>query len=480
MSWRVREEIKKKLKTENGAGFVQREYQMGILYPASYRVGMASLGFLTIYDQINNFPDWSCERSFKNDPPYEDETCYTYESLRPLNEFYLLGVSISYEGEISTLIKMLINSKIEPLREKRGEKDPIIIIGGPLTTIAPESLYLFGDVIVIGEAEELIPQILKTIEENEKRDEILKVLSEKQSIWVPEISKSIPPAMFTAKENLGAVSTIITPDAEFGERVLIEIERGCSRKCGFCVMGNHSEKKGMRIVDYEKIIKSLDPLPLKVGLVGAAVTDHPQIKSLLKYLTQNNVNVTLSSLRADRIDEEFIELLKKGGMQTITVALDGSSKRLRTEIKKTIREEDIINVARLARKYGINKMKLYQLIGLPGETNDDLHEMSEFILKLSRETNLSVTISPFVPKPGTPLEKSPFSNEKIIKKSISFLKKTIKGKVILKPVSYKEAALEYYVDTTGKKAGSIIYESVVENWNMGKLIKQLKLVYANN
>jgi radical SAM superfamily enzyme YgiQ (UPF0313 family) len=456
---------------ETGSNFKNGKFRTVLFYPAGYRAGMASLGFLSIFSKINSRPKWSCERAFFSG---DKEPVVSLESSNPLTQFPIAAFSIAWEGELFNLIKMLKSSGVNPLRKERKHYFPLIISGGPLTTVAPDLLFYISDIIFVGEAEETFDLFMEIYEEELPREELLERVNEIDGIWVPSLSSEIsPPAPMVPIEKLPALSRFTSPLAEFGARLLVEIERGCSRGCAFCSMSRRARGFGMRSVPFERLKELLNPVPPAIGLVGAAVTDYPWIKDLLRFLIENKSDVSLSSLRADRLDDELLSLLKKGGLKTLTIAADGPSESMRKKINKGITATHLLNAAKLAKAHGIRKMKLYQMTGFPNENDDDIKEMAALALELTSFVNLSVTLSPLVPKPFTPLCDVALPEEKYIKKSVKLFKKLAKGRIEIRPVSWRDAALEYLLDKGGREASLTVMKSIEEGWSRGVLIRTL-------
>ncbi len=191
----------------------------------------------------------------------------------------------------------------------------------------------------------------------------------------------------------------------------------------------------------------------RVGLVGAAVTDHPKINEIVRGVVDSGREVGISSLRADRLDDELVELLARGGYRTLTTASDGASERLREQIQRKTKEKHLVRAAELAKKHGMRLLKLYEMVGLPGETDDDIDELSRFATELSRIMPLALGIAPFVAKRNTPLDGSAFEEIKTVENKLEKLRKTLRGKVEVRPTSARWAWVEYQLAQGGLEAG---------------------------
>ncbi|MFN4149623.1 MAG: radical SAM protein, partial [Candidatus Sericytochromatia bacterium] len=384
---------------------------IALVYTSPYSVGMSSLGYQTIYRLFNKMEGVNCERSFLPEKPelYRNKKTklFTYESEREINSFDLVGFSVAYEIELLGLIENLKLSNIPVLASERNQKyHPLIFAGGPLTFSNPLPMGPFVDVVLLGEAEDLIETFINLYNEIHDRNELLERLSNTHGFYVPSIHKNfLPPIAKADHDKLPAYSAIITPHTELSNMFLIEPERGCSRGCTFCVM-RRSTNNGMRLMTPELVSSKVPDFVPKVGLVGAAVSDHPKIVNILEELIENRgKKIGISSLRADRLTPRFVELLAKGGYKTLTVASDGASERVRDFMEKRIKEKHLIRSAELAKEYNIKFLKLYQMIGVPGETDEDIDEMIDFSLRISKITRTAMGISPFVSKKNTPFLK---------------------------------------------------------------------------
>jgi radical SAM superfamily enzyme YgiQ (UPF0313 family) len=243
---------------------------------------------------------------------------------------------------------------------------------------------------------------------------------------------------------------------------LIEPERGCSRGCTYCVM-RRTTNGGMRLVPPEKVLSLVPDVARRVGLVGAAVTDHPGIKDVVRAIVKSGREIGISSLRADRLNDELVELLRSGGYRTLTTASDGASQRLRDAVQRRTSESHLIRAAELAHKHKYEQLKLYEMIGLPDETLADIDELARFCLELARITPVSLAISPFVAKRNTPLDGAHFEPISSLDNKLSRLRACLKDKVEIRPTSARWAWIEYMLAQGGEEAGM----AALEAWRAG-------------
>ena len=458
-SWEIKNRIHKRVAEEDGV--LRKGAQLGVAlcHPAPYDVAMSSLGFQTIYQEIHRHPEASAERAFLPDNPEEYRRnrlpVFTYESGRQLSDFPVIAFSIAYELEIIGIFEMLDLCNIPLLREERAARHPFIIAGGPLTISNPAILFPFVDGVVIGEGEERIHQFLDIVAGTERKNQPDR-LARLSGCYVPGVSAEIPAPCRAPDNRLPAASRIITKNTVLSSMFLIEPERGCSRLCAYCVMRGQ-RSGGMRTVSVGEVLRRIPENARRVGLVGAAVTDHPQILDIVGAIVESGREIGISSLRADRLadhlGEEFVRLLARGGYRTLTTAADGVSQRMRDMTWRNTEERHLAQTAELARLTGMSRLKLYEMIGFPGETMDDIEELISFSLKLSKITTLSLSISPFVAKRNTPLGDAPFEDLSVLESKLSRIRAGLKGKVELKPGSPRFAWVEYMLSQGDEQAG---------------------------
>ncbi|HEY8432115.1 MAG TPA: radical SAM protein [Sandaracinaceae bacterium] len=451
---RVRDEV----------GTIRKEApeSVALVYPSPYAVGMSSLGFQQIYRTINASPGRSAERAFlpEDVAAHRGAPLFTYESERPVSDFPVIGISVAYENEIAGVITVLELSGLAPLAEERRARDPFVLAGGPLTFSNPLPLAPFADAILIGEADETVHRALDVIFGCATKEEAKRVLArEIPSCFVPGLHQELPPVAKCDDALLPAYAAIRTPHAELSGMFLLEAERGCHRQCAYCVM-RRSTNGGMRIVPKERILELVPADAPRVGLVGAAVSDHPKIAEIVETLADQGRSVGLSSLRPDRLNDRFVAALKRAGYRTLTTAGDGASQRLRDEIRRKTNERHLIKAAELARAHGMQRLKLYMMIGLPGETDEDIDELVRFSTDLSKIVPLSLGIAPFVSKRNTPLDGLPFAGIKVVESRLARLRRGVKGRVELRATSARWAWVEWVLAQGGPAEGRAVLEAV--------------------
>lgn len=458
-------EIRARVRDEVGTCVKDAPDKVALVYPSPYHVGMSSLGFQTIYREINEHPGRAAERAFLPDDVDAHVRARlplsTYESLRPVGDFPVIGMSVAFELELAGVVRCLELAGLPVLAKERDDRHPFVLMGGPLTFSNPLPLSPFADAILIGEADETVNQALDVIFSLGTRKERLQKLADTiPSCFVPELhGDALPLGAKCDDARLPAHAVIRTPHTELRNMFLIEAERGCSRGCAYCVM-RRSTNGGMRIVPMPTILAKIPEDAQKIGLVGAAVSDHPKICDLIETLADQGREVSLSSLRPDRLNDRFVAALRKAGHTALTTASDGASQRLRDTINRKTREKHLHEVARLAREHGMKRLKLYMMVGLPGELDEDIDELVNFGLEISRTIPLSLGIAPFVSKRNTPLDGLPFAGMDVVEARLARLRKGVKGRVDVRATSARWAWVEYVLAQGGAAEGLAVYEAV--------------------
>ncbi|MFU8802858.1 MAG: radical SAM protein [Bradymonadaceae bacterium] len=452
-SFELKEQIEERLAGERGTLFRSAPFRVALVYPSPYRVGMSSLGYQTIYRLLNLREEFVCERSFLPDDPdaYRDSKTplFTYESETPVGDCDVIAFSVSYELEILGMLECLELSGVPFRSADRDGHWPLVIGGGPLTFSNPLPMAPFCDVMVMGEGEELVQILLEWWKDSEDREKFFQDAALLPGVYVPSVHGEIlRPLAQVRDEMLPAFSQILTKDTELSEMHLVENGRGCHRGCGFCVM-RRTTNSGMRAVAPERVLATIPDHAGKVGLVGAATSDHPQIFDILRPIVDSGREVGLSSLRAVRLGDEFVGLLARAGTRTLTVASDGASQRMRDLAQKNIKEKHLRRCAELVRDHGLRLLKLYMVFGYPGETQDDIDEMIEFVGELSTICKVALGMSPLVAKKNTPLDGVPFENHKSIEAKLKTIHRGLGDRVDIRSTSVRWAWIEYEIAQGG-------------------------------
>ncbi|HEY6080775.1 MAG TPA: radical SAM protein [Polyangiaceae bacterium] len=436
-----------------------------LAYPSPYHVGMSSLGYQRIYRALMELPGVCAERAFLPDGAEragsDIERPVTYESLRGLSDFPILAFSVAYELELAGLVRMLEASGIPARRSERDGNAPFVLAGGPLTFSNPLPLAAFADAVVMGEGESVVEWVVQTIGASPSRAAALLALAEHPNVFVPE-HHGDQLAKIAACDDalLPATSTIVTPHTALSNMFLLEAERGCSRGCTYCVM-RRSTNGGMRIVPQEVVLAAIPEEYKRVGLVGAAVSDHPKITEIVNALADRGAEVGLSSLRPDKLKDEFVAALRRAGYRTLTTALDGPSERMRNLIERRGREPHYQVAADNARRHGYDRLKLYLMVGLPGEADEDIDECVRFVGELSKTIPIALGVAPFCAKRNTPLDRMPYAGIRTVESRLERLRKGLRGRADVRAVSAKWAWVEYVLAQGGVPEALALYRAVL-------------------
>ncbi|MBA7700117.1 hypothetical protein ES703_108824 [subsurface metagenome] len=445
MGWDEVKKARQQLSREQGT--ITKDWggriPIALIYPNSYYLGMSNLGVHAIYRLLNSYHKVVCERAFwESDSKAQQPSPLSLESQRPLSHFAVLSFSITYELDYFNVVNILKTSGIPLYAADRDERHPLVIAGGPCIIANPLPLIPFFDCLCIGEAESILPAMLPIISEgiSGRRGELLKALACLPGVYVPQYYSGSPVARqwLTNLDDFPTTSTILTPDTELGNLYLIEVERGCNWGCRFCLVSDAFSPMRFRSLD-----RLIDQAKLglryrkRLGLVGPAVADHPQIEELVVKLRQMGAGLSISSLRIRPLSHLLLKELAEGGVQTITLAPEAGSQRLRQVIRKNISEDDILEAINKVAEQGIKQLKLYFMIGLPSETDEDIEEIINLALKckniLDRRqsgTRITLNIAPFVPKAGTPFQWLPMAELPILNRRLSVLKNSLQPKGI--------------------------------------------------
>jgi radical SAM superfamily enzyme YgiQ (UPF0313 family) len=464
--------IRKHLADEIGRMDKQAAFRVALAYPSPYRAAMSSLGFLQIYKSIQSEPGMACERAFlPDDADAKMPAPLTYEGLRRLSDFGVIAMSVAYELELAGVVQLFDGAGLPALRAERDARHPFVLAGGPLTFSNPLPLAAFADAIIMGEADTLALEVLRALRDAPDREAALDALAGMPHVFVPARHGAEMPSVAQCDDDLlPAWSPIRTPHAELSNMFLIETERGCSRGCTYCVM-RRSTNGGMRVVPKDKILGLIPADARRVGLVGAAVSDHPKIAEIVRTLAERGAEVGLSSLRPDRLNDEFVGALKQAGYRTLTTAMDGPSERLRESLERRARIKHLVRAAELARAHGMNRLKLYLMIGLPTETDADIDECAAFVTELTKVVPIALGIAPFCAKRNTPLDGAAFAGIDVVTRRLDRLRRGLKGRADVRATSAKWAWAEYVLAQAARPKGersSTPFEAVAHSPTIGR------------
>jgi len=466
-SWELRERARRTLAKE--VGYISKPHgnrlRVALAFPNTYWVGMSNLGFQTVYRLFNAEDDIVCERFFL--PPKQELAAaiaartplLTLESQTPVGEFDVVAFSVSFEWDYVNVLTLLRMAGIPRYAAERSDSHPLVVIGGAVTFVNPEPLAPFADVIAAGEGEALIPGLRRAVSSAADRSDLLRLLATERGFYVPSLYEPQyapdgtlegyrtrldrnPDAPFpvrkAALKTTEAVdppaTSIFTPDTEFGSRFLVEVVRGCANLCRFCWAGyNYLPVRAFPTNRILELAEQARAHASRVGLVSIALCDHPDIERILARLSEMGYAISPASLRLDDLTESIVRILRESGERTITIAPETGSDRLRRVINKTVTNDEILDRADLIFANGVENLKLYYMIGLPTETDDDLVairdltlQMRERMVKYARPRGqigrIVGSVNPLVPKPGTAYQWLPMEDASIVDQKIKRLR----------------------------------------------------------
>jgi radical SAM superfamily enzyme YgiQ (UPF0313 family) len=453
-------------------GYVRKPHggklRVALAFPNTYFVGMSNLGFQTVYKLFNAEADIVCERFFL--PPKSElealrtagEPILTLESQTRVRDFDVVAFSVSFEWDYTNVLTLLRLAGVPARAGQRTHHDPLVMIGGAVTFVNPEPLAPFADIIAAGEGEALIPPMVRAFKSAENRDDLLRLLASERGFYVPAFydvhyAGDGTIARYAVREGTGAppivkkaalkttdavdppATTIFTPETEFGSRFLVEVVRGCANLCRFCWAGyNYLPVRAFPKDRILQLAANAKAYSKHAGLVSIALCDHPEIEEILTGLVEMGYAISPASLRLDDLTPAILRLLRQSGERTITIAPETGSDRLRRVINKTVTNDEILDAAEIIFASGMENLKLYFMIGLPTETDDDLLAIRDLTLELrhvmmrhararGQVGRIVGSVNPLVPKPGTAYQWLPMEDDKSIDRKIRRTRELMAG-----------------------------------------------------
>lgn len=447
--------------------YKQVDLRLGLAYPNVYRTAMSSLGYNILYNCINEREDTWCERIiFPNVKSLESNT--------PSKYFDILSFTIQFEEDFFNILKMLKEAQIPLKRSERDENYPLIIAGGPCATANPMPLSDYIDVFIIGEGENIMNDFIDIYLSNP--DKNLEKFLDINGLYIPEFDNETKIELIADMDETYHITHPIISESDeddfedvFNNTIMLNVSRGCTRGCRFCMAGYLY--RPMRQTSYKKLIdiavRTRENTGLnKITLIGAAVSDYSHLDDLIHGLEIEGFQISTPSLRIESISYDTLKTLKKSGLKTITLAPESIS-HLRKVINKHILEEKIFTVIKNAVELDFN-IKLYFLIGIPGETMDDIQELCDYMKKIANmHTNpkrVKFSVNPVIPKPHTPLQWEGY-DFKDIKKKTRYIKKEMKNYKI-KCESPKKGLVQYILSCGNRAIGAKIEKSLTRDINL--------------
>lgn len=431
------------------------KFRVALVYPSKYSEGMANLGLHIIYDLLNSIEDIYCERFFLG-------YARSLETGSEIKDFNLIVFSWQFELDALNILKFLKECGIPINRKERKE---FILVGGPCT-VNPAPLEKFIDAFYIGEAEVSILKFIEIFRELESPKEEVEALSEVGGIYLPEIENRVRRVYLKDLDSFYPVTQIMSEASVYNEAFLMEISRGCSRGCRFCMGGYIFRPRRERSPEKLKEILEMGVKlnkPKRIVLLGASVTDYSNIHELSRMISESKVEVSVPSMRVDALTKDFIGALADTGQRSLTIAPE-SCRILRFAMNKPIKDEHIYRAARYTAEAGLKNIKMYFIVGMPDEREEHMLEIAGMVKKIKADTGLKIkmSVNPLVPKPHSAMEWAPFVDRKSYSEKLRLLKKELKGKAEVKSESYRLSSLQTIIAMGDYSLGDVLERVYME------------------
>jgi radical SAM family uncharacterized protein len=485
--------------------WAQADVRMVLAYPDVYEVGMSNIGLQILYDVVNSTPNALCERVFAPWPDMEAQMrehgipLYALESRRALSEFDVIGFSLPYELNLTNVLNMLDLAGL-PVRAKDRAPDAPVVIAGGTGAFHPEPMARFIDAFVVGDGEEVLLEVLMAVgdargEDGDapaRREALLRSLARVPGVYVPRFYESaygkggefggLRPTV--AEARLPVVKRIVDPlppppthpivpyVQPVHDRATIEIMRGCTQGCRFCQAG--MIYRPLRERGKDEVVRAVDEIARntgdpEIGLVSLSSADHSGIREMIQEILdahrQPPLSLTLPSLRTDAFSVDLAQLFHGVRRSGLTFAPEAGSQRLRDAINKKVSDQDLLAACEAAYANGWQRVKLYFMVGLPTETDEDVQAIVDLVRRVlevglrhhGRKANVSVTVSTLVPKPHTPFQWHPLIDAETLARRQQILKRGLRGRNIR--FSYHDprgTLLESVIARGDRRLGAVI------------------------
>ncbi len=444
---------------------------IALLYPNKYQSGVESLAIQILYMLFNSENEFYCQR-FYSSPPYT-----SMEEGARLSDFKIICVTFQYENDYFNFIKTLLDTGIEP-RAANRLNGPLIIAGGPCVTENPLPLTPFIDVFIIGEVEPVFSALKKAILSYiDSKD--LEAFKNIPGAFIPSIMKdetvkrawspNLDVLPYPTSQVLPAVTGLHgRHPIAFGASFMVEISRGCTRRCNFCLIGCQTPPYRERSLQKLKeiILDGVNKTSRnRISIISSAFSDYSNLLELLKFIVENKIYTVTPSLRADRVTVEVIKLIKESGEQSVTIAPEAASDRLLEYLNKDLTIGDVLTSVEKIKLGGLNKIKLYFMYGLPSETIEEVLKIKDLVDEISskgfRKKDITVNLTPFIPKPHTPFQRKPqMPFKELIKRENLLLKNLRKTGYNVRSYDVRFAVIQTVLSRGDCSVGDILEAAV--------------------
>lgn len=449
---------------------------MWMAFPGPEAFALSSLGFLWMYKSLDEAEDINIEAVYQD----------TKTTLIQPKNLHMIGFSFSFDMDFFNIFSMLEQYGIPIKFEERENDFPFVFAGGPVVTANPEPYADFFDFFIIGDGEELNLTVARLVKDNlsKSKREILELLATLDGVYVPSVARGNTVKKVTKTLSECIYTPIISKNSFFKKTFILEVERGCANRCGFCLASYLNLP--VRFVPYEKIIETIE-LGLKytnnLALLGAQITAHPRFKDICNYIydkIQNgaDIKMSISSMRVDAFCPEIVRTLVAAGQKNTTLAIEAGSERLRKVINKNLTEDQIFKAIDIAHENGLKGFKFYGMIGLPTETFEDLEEMVNLAKKIKKNYkhfDISFGFSSFVPKPNTPFQWCGRDDTKLLEKKVQYLRKEL-HKIGVK-AHFSSIKWDYYQAVFSRgdlSLGEFVFNSYKNGYSLGSFKSSAK------
>ena len=464
--------------------------KIALLYPSLYHVALDTLSFHMLYYFINSRPRLIGERFNITAKSGYEPPPLSIESRSPLKNFDVIIISVHYEPDFVNIVRLLLAADVPVFSSNRNK--PYIIVGGPAVISNPEPLAEIADVLALGEIEPILPFLLDKLEElHDNKGEFLDSLPPEKGFYVPvrNDEKIIVNKADRLTLDFHPITQIQPLDyGRRGRKTMVEAMRGCIRNCKFCLEGNIFKPKRERDFDQIRLIVDKSEeynKTRKIVLLALSYFDHSQSDKILEYLVNNGYEVSVPSIRVETLSIDRLEMIVAGGQKTLTIAPETADVQLGINIGKPFVKSIIEELLSSAKKVGIKSVKLYFMIGLPGETDSHILKISEFIRDLSVKTGfkgvreLKVSFNPFIPKPHTPMQWFSFEDVATLKSKINFLRRNLGGLADVRFYDPKWAQVQAIISRGGREISNVIVAWATYGGGLGNWHRALKKFNIN-